>query len=75
MIDIDVHKANYHNYSKKQLLRIIGELQDKTYRLEKALDKACNELDFLNCRLLDHCNKYNRVDANEWREWCMKVVE
>lgn len=39
--------------------------------LNKALDKACEELDFLNCRLLDHCNKYNRLNADEWKEWAM----
>ena len=44
------------------------ELNEK---LNKALDKACEELDFLNCRLLDHCNKYNRLNADEWKEWAM----
>lgn len=66
MIDIDVHKANHHVYSKKQLLRIIGELQDKTYRLEKALDKACDELEKWDIRNFD--NPDISITKEEWKE-------
>lgn len=74
MIDIDVHKANYHDYSKKQLLRIVGELQDKTYRLEKALDKACNELEnYASSYESPWCGRPFTKD--QWKEWCMKDGE
>ena len=73
MIDIDVHKANYHDYSKKQLLRIIGELQDKTYGLEKALDKACNELEnYASSYESPWCGR--PFTKNQWKVWCMKNV-
>lgn len=81
MIDIDVHKANYHNYSKKQLLRINGELQDKTYRLEKALDKACDYLERVNIQDCNVFDEYDDIpdiaysfDENQWKEQCMKNV-
>lgn len=80
MIDIDVHKANYDNYSKKQLLRIIGELQDKTYRLEKALDKACNEL-YINTLFIKDLGvatiglEKDSFNKKDWREWCLEDVE
>ena len=80
MIDIDVHKANYHVYSKKQLLRIIGELQDKTYRLEKALDKACDEL-YRNTLFIKDLEaatiglEKDSFNKKDWKEWCMKDVE
>ena len=43
-------------------------LWDLTVRLEKALDKACEEL---------HCGQDENDDRNfyskeQWKEWCMK---
>ena len=45
-------------------------LWDLTVRLEKALDKACEEL---------HCGQDENDDRNfyskeQWKEWCMKDV-
>lgn len=72
---IDVYKANYHDYSKKQLLRIIDELQNKIYKLEKALDKACEMLSSNVTTKVHEYDEYGEFDyeipdktKNEWKE-------
>lgn len=49
---------------KKRLL----ELVDKYFELEKALDKACAELEKWDIKNFDNI----QVTKEEWKEWCMK---
>lgn len=49
---------------KKGLL----ELVDKYFELEKALDKACAELEKWDIKNFDNI----QVTKEEWKEWCMK---
>lgn len=75
--DVKLSKSRYYNLSKmnlkelskKQLIRIIYSLQKEEcfkhiIMLEKALDKACEQLSYKdNCLLMS---------AEEWKEWCLK---
>lgn len=65
----NLSKMNLKELSKKQLIRIIYSLQqDECFQhiimLEKALDKACEELAYKdNCLIMS---------IEEWKEWCLK---
>lgn len=65
----DLSKRNLKELSKNQLIRIIYSLQkEECFQnmiiLEKALNKACEQLSYKdNCLLMS---------AEEWKEWCMK---
>ena len=62
-------KRNLKELSKNQLIRIIYSLQkEECFQnmiiLEKALNKACEQLSYKdNCLLMS---------AEEWKEWCIK---
>lgn len=65
----DLSKRNLKELSKNQLIRIIYSLQkEECFQnmiiLEKALNKACEQLSYKdNCLLMS---------AEEWKEWCIK---
>ena len=68
----NLSKMNLKELSKKQLIRIIYNLQKEEcfqnmIMLEKALDKACEELAYRDNRLI--------MSIEEWKEWCMKDVD
>lgn len=62
-------------------MRILKQLIDKHFeiikekeRLEKALDKACDRLDFFDHLYGD--DEYEDWKTKEqWKEWCLKDVE
>lgn len=65
----NLSKMNLKELSKKQLIRIIYSLQqDECFQhmimLEKALDKACEELAHRDNQLI--------MNIEEWKEWCLK---
>lgn len=56
-----------NNLSNK--LSLLSEIIDKYFELEKALDKACAELENLSyVKGLGQLGK----NYSEWKEWCMK---
>ena len=68
----------------EELLKYIHRLEVRNYKLEKALDKACNTLEDLEyhyCMFdLDYAesNLYHRGkmsrDKDEWKEWCLNEI-
>lgn len=65
----DLSKMNLKELSKKQLIKIIYSLQKEECfqnmtMLEKALDKACEELAYRDNHLV--------MTIEEWKEWCLK---
>lgn len=49
-------------------LSLLSEIIDKYFELEKALDKACAELEKWDIKNFDNI----QVTKEEWKEWCMK---
>lgn len=58
-----VLKSNWRN-TAPSVRHMIQNLIDENEKLEKALDKACEKLEYENNCLL--------MLAEEWKEWCMK---
>ena len=71
----DLEKLNVHYY--QHLLNLIYQSKIKNRTLEKALDKACKELhdNQMSEAGIDedlHGIHPNFINAEEWKEWCMK---
>ena len=69
----NLSKMNLKELSKKQLIRIIYSLQQEEcfqhiIMLEKALDKACLELQCEYGQV--HSDKYE-WNKDQWKEWCL----
>ena len=68
------------NCKKGELLDIVGVMYYANKGLNKALDKACEELNewCLSCGGIDeelHGVYPNFKTKEEWKEWCLKDVE
>ncbi len=88
--DVKLSKSRYYNLSKmnlkelskKQLIRIIYSLQQyecfqHMIMLEKALDKACEQLESLSyennmMKASPYAYDCDYTKEEEWKEWCMK---
>ena len=62
---IELNKKSYEQL-QQEIVRLITE----KYLLEKALDKACEELENFSYGTTDPCFKLMSFD--EWKEWCIK---
>lgn len=71
--ELSCHVNPFRDENVAELVRVITYCMD----LEKALDKACEELEKFDDRLVE----YNIGDSNEvmakeeWKEWCIEDDE
>ena len=45
---------------------------DRCEQLEKALDKACLELELSNKHLIQVDNRFSPMTKEKWKEWCLE---
>lgn len=65
------HEIELKRKTYEQLQQTVIELTSKNYLLEKALDKACDELAKQNDG--EYWKKSESFDTKEeWKDWCME---
>lgn len=72
MVTVDANLIGVMKMSDRiDLLKKIENLERENSKLEKALDRACEELETFDMAFndSDYCDVKNRY---EWKEWCLK---
>lgn len=66
-----MRKYSKNDFSKKELMIIIEKLQNENKKIEKALDKACDELAKQNDG--EYWKKSESFETKEeWKSWCFE---
>lgn len=70
------YSISFEYKEAEELLKYINRLEVKNYKLENALDKACDELESYDYQANLKPYQYDTDDyttSKEWKAWCLKI--
>lgn len=71
----NTYSISFNLKEAKELLKYINRLEVRNYKLDKALDKACDELESYDYQANLKPYQYDTDDyktSKEWKAWCLE---